>query len=81
MPDFAAGLAQPPCTQGGGGCCREEEFELPFLDLEEETGIDKVEIETIREIEQGKKWKNKLGELLRRRRAPQYGSEGRIVIG
>ena len=52
---------------------REEEFELPFLDLEEETGIDKVEIETIREIEQG--------ELLRRRRAPQYGSEGRIVIG
>ena len=57
---------------------REEEFELPFLDLEEETGIDKVEIETIREIEQGKK---KLEELLRRRHAPQYGSEGRIVIG
>jgi hypothetical protein len=60
---------------------REEEFELPFLDLEEETWIDKVEIETIREIEQGKKRKNKLEELLRRRRAPQYGSEGRIVIG
>ena len=41
---------------------REEEFELPFLDLEEETGIDKVEIETIREIEQGKIRKSSRGE-------------------
>eukprot|EP00090_Calanus_glacialis_P017086 TRINITY_DN26699_c0_g1_i1.p1 TRINITY_DN26699_c0_g1~~TRINITY_DN26699_c0_g1_i1.p1 ORF type:complete len:831 (-),score=407.19 TRINITY_DN26699_c0_g1_i1:535-3027(-) len=53
-----------------------EEFELPPLDLDEDTEIDKVETETIREIEQGKKRKNKLEELLRRRRAPQSGSEG-----
>jgi len=51
-----------------------EEWELPPLDLQEEA--EKVEAELAREMDQGKKRKNKLEELLRRRRAPQSGSEG-----
>merc|ERR1719228_692894 len=51
-----------------------DEFELPPLDLKEEE--EKVDSLTVKEIDQGKKRKNKLEDLLRRRRAPQSGSEG-----
>jgi len=53
-----------------------EDWELPPLDLQEEADVEKVEPEVVREVDQGKKRKNKLEELLRRRRAPQSGSEG-----
>jgi len=53
-----------------------EDWELPPIDMENETEVEKVEAEVLREIDQGKKRKNKLEELLRRRRAPQSGSEG-----
>ena len=50
-----------------------DELELPPLDLK--GGEVKVDSLTL-EIDQGKKRKNKLEDLLRRRRAPQSGSEG-----
>jgi len=51
-----------------------EEFELPSLDLKkDEEDIDTV---AVKEMDPGKKRKNKLEDLLRRRRAPQSGSEG-----
>ena len=53
-----------------------EEFELPPLDLQEDIEIEQVEVGMTKEIDQGKKRKNKLEDLLRRRRAPQSGSEG-----
>ena len=53
-----------------------EEFELPPLDLQEDIEIEQVEVGMAKEIDQGKKRKNKLEDLLRRRRAPQSGSEG-----
>lgn len=52
-----------------------EDFELPPLDLQEEDK-EKTELGPVKELEQNRKRKNKLEDLLRRRRAPQSGSEG-----
>jgi len=51
-----------------------DEFELPAIELQEEIETEKHDIE--KEVDHGKKRKNKLEDLLRRRRAPQSGSEG-----
>ena len=52
-----------------------EDWELTRLDLQEETYNEKVKAEVPREVDQGKKRKKKMKELLRRR-VPQCGSEG-----
>jgi len=51
-----------------------DEFELPSLDLKKDE--EDMETVAVKDMDQGKKRKNKLEDLLRRRRAPQSGSEG-----
>jgi len=51
-----------------------DDFELPPLDLKEDE--ENIESVAVKEMDPGKKRKNKLEDLLRRRRAPQSGSEG-----
>ena len=45
------------------------------MDLQEETDNERVKAEVPREVDQGKKRKKKMKELLRRR-VPQCGSDG-----
>ena len=79
MSDMASGLAHPSRKRVVGLVgmeVRGEDWELPRLDLQEETDYEKVEAEVARKVDQGKKRKKKMEELLRRRRAPHCGNEG-----